>query len=532
MTTGVDVAALHATFGEFMGIHTEALPAWVYSALPHIIIGLFVFAFGACLGSFVNVLVHRLPAGISVVSPPSRCPRCGVLLGWRENLPVVGWLLLRGRCRTCRGPISIQYPGVEALVGALCTLLYIAYFTTGALTPWWNEIGGAWFPAAGPLRAMPIFALHCLLIAALVAMTLIDARLSIVTLEIPVTVTLIAFVAWPIQGWLALGGRRVDELPLPLPDWPWLMAGMGAIIGVVIANILARRGTIPQSDDAFEIDLDAPLSPLIWMLLLSPVAIGLGVGGLATGSTALMLAGAAVLVVSLVWTVAATRRQAAQLEARAAIRSATRGSGPEAAGGRGGADVDRTGAAEPRIVHDSASISGVDQEMMPPRDYPAALRLVGGELLFLLPILLCAVVGLWLGQAIGERLGTAPPLPLACLGGSVLGYLAGGGVIWAIRLAGTAGFGREAMGLGDVHLLGAVGAVLGWIDPLAGMMLATASGIVWAMLTGVILRRWGGLGSAMPFGPHLAVGCMLVIALRPALADFWAALTASGTFSP
>ena len=79
----------------------------------------FVFALGAILGSFANVCIHRLPKGASVVSPRSRCPACLTPIAARDNVPILSWLLLRGRCRTCRAPISTRYPLVEALVGAI-----------------------------------------------------------------------------------------------------------------------------------------------------------------------------------------------------------------------------------------------------------------------------------------------------------------------------------------------------------------------------------------------------------------------------
>lgn len=75
--------------------------------------------FGAVIGSFLNVCIVRLPAEQSVVSPPSRCPKCGRPVAWRDNIPVLGWLLLGGRCRGCREPISILYPVVELAVALL-----------------------------------------------------------------------------------------------------------------------------------------------------------------------------------------------------------------------------------------------------------------------------------------------------------------------------------------------------------------------------------------------------------------------------
>ncbi len=75
--------------------------------------------FGAVIGSFLNVCILRLPAEQSIVSPPSRCPRCGTPVGWRDNIPIFSWLLLRGRCRHCGEPISPMYPLVELAVAAL-----------------------------------------------------------------------------------------------------------------------------------------------------------------------------------------------------------------------------------------------------------------------------------------------------------------------------------------------------------------------------------------------------------------------------
>ena len=75
--------------------------------------------FGACIGSFTNVVVWRLPRQESPVWPGSRCPSCGHPVRWHDNVPVLGWLLLRGRCRDCSAPISTRYPIVEALSGCL-----------------------------------------------------------------------------------------------------------------------------------------------------------------------------------------------------------------------------------------------------------------------------------------------------------------------------------------------------------------------------------------------------------------------------
>ncbi|HET9731737.1 MAG TPA: prepilin peptidase [Acidimicrobiales bacterium] len=75
--------------------------------------------YGIAVGSFLNVVVYRVPAGLSIVRPPSACPGCGHAIEARDNIPVLSWLVLRGRCRHCRAPISARYPVVEILTGAV-----------------------------------------------------------------------------------------------------------------------------------------------------------------------------------------------------------------------------------------------------------------------------------------------------------------------------------------------------------------------------------------------------------------------------
>jgi len=85
-------------------------------------IAMFFVALGAIIGSFLNVCVHRLPRQQSIAWPPSACPQCGHMLAWYENIPVVSYLALRGRCRECRAPISLRYPVIEALTAAMFVL--------------------------------------------------------------------------------------------------------------------------------------------------------------------------------------------------------------------------------------------------------------------------------------------------------------------------------------------------------------------------------------------------------------------------
>lgn len=88
------------------------------------------FLTGLAVGSFLNVCIWRLPRGQSIVRPRSRCPHCGEGIGARDNIPLVSYLLLRGRCRRCRKSISRRYPAVEALTGALAVICFLAFGLT------------------------------------------------------------------------------------------------------------------------------------------------------------------------------------------------------------------------------------------------------------------------------------------------------------------------------------------------------------------------------------------------------------------
>jgi len=100
--------------------------------LPHWYIVSVAAIFGALVGSFLNVVIARVPKGLSIVRPPSRCPKCLRPIAWYENVPVVSWLLLRGKCRGCQLPISIRYPMVELAT----SLLAVACVRQLGPTPW------------------------------------------------------------------------------------------------------------------------------------------------------------------------------------------------------------------------------------------------------------------------------------------------------------------------------------------------------------------------------------------------------------
>lgn len=143
-----------------------------WAAVPFHFWSAVLFVFGCMVGSFLNVCIYRLPLGLSVVSPPSHCPHCKYSIPWYLNMPLITWLLLRGKCRNCRAPISIRYFLVELLTG----LFFLAC--------WIN------FGSKEPMLAL-IYALFC---AGLLAATFIDFEHFIIPDSITVGGLLAGFV--------------------------------------------------------------------------------------------------------------------------------------------------------------------------------------------------------------------------------------------------------------------------------------------------------------------------------------------------
>jgi leader peptidase (prepilin peptidase)/N-methyltransferase len=161
---------------------------------------------GLAVGSFLNVVIHRVPRRESVVSPRSRCPACESPLAPRDNIPVLSWLLLRGRCRSCRAPISVRYPLVELATGAL--------FVAGAL-----RFGASWeLPA------------YLVLFASLLAITVIDLELYVIPNRIVYPTIAIAL---PLLALAAAAQHRWEPLQHAL------IGGAGAWTVLFAAHVLS-----------------------------------------------------------------------------------------------------------------------------------------------------------------------------------------------------------------------------------------------------------------------------------------------------
>ena len=178
----------------------------------------YVFAgiFGAIIGSFLNVVIHRVPLEESIVFPNSRCPSCGAVIAFYDNIPVVSWVWLRAKCRRCRERISFRYPAVELLTAAMFVVIG------------WHD---------GLSVALPF---DLVFVSALVALMFIDAAHQILpdVITLPgVAFALMARIAIPLitgkphfDDVTSLAHGAFAELPL------WLVSLLGAVIGGLVGG--------------------------------------------------------------------------------------------------------------------------------------------------------------------------------------------------------------------------------------------------------------------------------------------------------
>jgi len=203
-------------------------------------VAVWLFATGGAVGSFLNVVVYRLPAGMSLSHPGSHCPNCKHPIRWYDNLPIFGWLVLRGRCRDCRTPISARYPAVEALVAAVfLSLGVLEVFNHGLNLPVRPVLAGdgILLPRLGPGELGGILAYHLLLLSTLVSAALIEFDGHAVPRRLfgpALAVGALAPLVWP----------HLHPVPLNL-HWEGWIAGLadgaaGAAVGLALGAMLGR----------------------------------------------------------------------------------------------------------------------------------------------------------------------------------------------------------------------------------------------------------------------------------------------------
>lgn len=395
------------------------MPTWIWL--------IFVTVVGGCVGSFLNVVIYRLPEGQSLVSPSSRCPKCGHELSWFENIPIFSWLVLGGRCRKCKASISFQYPLVEIIGALLFGGLFVIYYYTN-MRPEFHPVNlGATAPA---------FAVQLVLLAGLLAATVIDGRLFIIPISIPWAITLAALVVLPAAGGLgilpeSLSHSITSQQIVPVVEGRGIAIAAGGAIGLLVALVLVWAKVLPRSFDQELENLEGTCNPQTFL------------------------------------------------------------------------------------------------------EYPHPRREILKELVFVIFPLIGMIAGAYLfwpdyssavnsynsaaAGSLGISSATGPGLYWRVLGGVFCGYLMGGGLVWATRILGTLGFGKEAMGLGDVHLLAAIGAVLGPVDVIYVFFIAPFFGILAVLVMAGVVALLKERQKMIPYGPYLAGAALVVMIFRQPL---------------
>ena len=203
-----------------IAVHSSLQTNAMSDVLSVAISAVIVFALGAAIGSFLNVVVYRLPAKLSLLWPPSRCPHCLHRLRLTENIPIFGWLRLKGRCAHCRQPISMRYPLMEAATGTLF-LLALGLFGLSL------KVLGCW-----------------ILFSWLLALALIDLD----TLTLPNVLTqsgLVLGLGFQLSLGLSNGGSLTQAIP-QLVAGDRLMTGgvLGAVLGLWVLELIALVGSL------------------------------------------------------------------------------------------------------------------------------------------------------------------------------------------------------------------------------------------------------------------------------------------------
>ena len=386
-------------------------PEWIF--LP------FIFVLGCCIGSFLNVVVYRMPRDKSLVTPPSSCPSCQRPIRFYDNIPLVSWLLLGRRCRNCHAPISPRYFAIELLTGLIFLGLFLLYFHT--------DVREGIPPFLG--RGGLIYLLHIILLATFIAASAIDLEHWIIPLSLCWFVTAVGWVGSAVGGRL-LGSSLIRAYALlPFASATTGALAIGATIGLIVSMVLLASGLVKRSYESDDLAHD-------------------------------------------------------------------------------------------QVKHEEGKVKGDSSE--PPgeitdRQFNHRLEAFR-EIVFLAPIITCACAAFWLSREITpvntwwmdftrDHFSHHPVV--AGLLGSVWGYFIGCGIVWGIRIMGGLSLGKEAMGLGDVHLMGAAGAVIGAFPVVVAFFIAPFFGLAWA--GGQMFFR---KIRQIPYGPFLSLAIFVVMILH------------------
>lgn len=381
-------------------------PEWIWLV--------FVFAVGGCIGSFLNVVIYRMPLDKSIVSPPSSCPSCGSQIAFYDNIPMLSWIILGGKCRKCKSRISFRYFIIELITAVAFAGLFVLYFVVGARS---FEIGGSDGLGAFLNGGWLLYLVHIILFSAFVAASVIDMQLWVIPLSIC-----------------------------------WFVTAAG-VAGSGLSRVLIESGVVDQYH-------------------LFPGA-SVQTGAIAAGAMIGMC-------ISLLGLKMGIFKASYESESEESEEMTLEGNNAEA-----------------NINHRFEMVR---------------------EVVFLLPIVLCAFLCHWIVKNTGfnERWQSVVEIPLINgVLGSLWGYCVGCGLVWATRILGTLGFGKEAMGLGDVHLMGAAGAIVGPVFVLIAFFVAPFFGLFWVGCQ-IFSRKI----HQIPYGPFLSLGVFAVMIFHDRIMEY------------
>jgi prepilin signal peptidase PulO-like enzyme (type II secretory pathway) len=508
---------------------------------------LWIGAVGACVGSFLNMLVYRLPRERSLLRPRhSYCPDCESPIAWYDNIPLISYVALGGRCRHCRGTIPIRYPLIECLC-ALGFMLIADAFYVGSVRPdlqsphafgVTGQVAGSW----------PLLFGHLVMVAALLAVGAMDLEEYYVDVRLTWLIVLVGLGLSLTKGLCTIMAPTVS----PTAAGVTVAATVGLAISWSLMQLWSRRRMESTEeglqDIAGETHLTAGRSSdraaAGW-----PSAEGKHLPGLAESDKILEPSE------SLLEDLGESSEGSTRFSARESVNSPTAGAGRQSSplwgcllavlgllamllwalsvsfrkldGPAWVSAPLRLGLAYTALFvallgasirwrpADRSIVEAIESERSQAR------CIAVWELIFLSPaVLLGAGMWYWLtrggGQPATEQLAAMlawprglPWQPLHGLAWALLSMLIAGGIGWATRIVFTLILGKEALGLGDVHIMWAAGAVVGWgvvgLGFFAGAFLAVA---------GMILMLGFKRSRAIPFGPWLALGLLLIVLAR------------------
>ncbi|RJP32188.1 MAG: hypothetical protein C4547_14295 [Phycisphaerales bacterium] len=442
----------------------------------------FTAGMGLCVGSFTNVLIYRLPLGRKLTEPRwSACPRCGARIPWRDNLPVLSYALLGGRCRACRLPISLRYPVVELAVAAIFVIIVDALVVQQMR----SGLSGSFLLSERALSDWPIVVAHLALFACLFAMSAIDIEHYWVDVRFTHAVTVIGFACHVL--WTPVYSATKWVRPAPSTA----LVSLAVMTGLAAAWLVVRSAPWnDEFDDGHEADAPPPageegvVPSRRWPLWLGITLISLMVvfpaSELARPAPLLGQWRSVVplaLLLALIVASSVRRRPADHLVADAIEEE------------RHGA---RWMALEELVALTPALLAGAAVWWWISRDQATREALSGA---FFRAAYNSSSLPMW-----------RPWQPLLGLGTAAAGFVIAGAMGWAVRIVFTLVFGKEAMGSGDIHLMAATGCVAGWPVVVVGFFLACFLAI-FGWLAVLPWKR----ARAIPLGPWLAVAFLITV---------------------